>query len=131
MNKILSFDSVYLINPLRKVYVAVIERILNSKDTSLDSLVLYRLDQDNVLIRNKRNISGTAIGIHKDKLDAMSIKFYNHLENSGTCKDLLMKDLKLYKLYTRQVKLKLTGVLKCALRIRSLSLESQKNRDYY
>ena len=57
MNKILSFDSVYLINPLRKVYVAVIERILNSKDTSLDSLVLYRLDQDNVLIRNKRNIS--------------------------------------------------------------------------
>ena len=127
MNKILSFDSVYLINPIRKVYVAVIERILNSKDTSLDSLVLYRLDQDNVLIRNKRNISGTAIGIHKDQLDAMSIKFYNHLEDSGTCKDLLMKDLKLYKLYTRQVKLKLTGVLKCALRIRSLSLESQKN----
>ena len=127
MNKILAFDSMYMVNPLRKVYMALIGKILNGKKAISSRLVLYRLDQDNVLIRDKRNVSGMAIGAHKDHIDAMSIKFYQYLDRSGSCDGLLIKNLPLYKLYTRQVKLKLTGVLKCAYRIRNLSLDSEKN----
>ena len=126
MNKILAFDSMYTIKPLRKVYMALIGRILNKKST-ISRLVLYRLDQDNLLIRDERNISGMAIGAHKDHIDAMSIKFYKYLDNSGSCDDLLIKNLRLYKLYTRQVKLKLAGVLISAYRIKNLSADSEAN----
>lgn len=127
MNKILSFDSIYIVNPLRKIYMLLVENLLKKKENSSTRLVLYRLDRDNVLIRDKRNISGMAVGAHKDHIDAMSIKFYQYLDKSGSCNDLLIKELQLYKLYTRQVKLKLTGVLKCAYRIRILSLDTKEN----
>ena len=127
MNKILAFDSMYIMKPLRKVYMALIGRILNEKESTRSRLVLYRLDQDNVLIRDERNVSGMAIGAHKDHIDAMSIKFYQYLDKSGSCDGLLIKNLQLYKLYTRQVKLKLTGVLKCVYRIRNLSIDSKEN----
>jgi hypothetical protein len=127
MTKILAFDSMYIVNPLRKVYTALISRILNEKKATNTGLVLYRLDQDNVLIRDKRNVSGMAVGTHKDHIDAMSIKFYQYLKKSGSCNALSIKDVPLYQLYTRQVKLKLEGVLRCALRIRKLSIESKDN----
>jgi hypothetical protein len=127
MTKILAFDSIYIVNPLRKVYTALISKILNGKKTKNNTLVLYRLDQDNVFIRDKRNLSGMTIGAHKDHIDAMSIKFYKYLEKSGSCDALLIKNLQLYKLLTRQIKLKLGGVLKCAYRIRNLSIESEEN----
>lgn len=117
----------YIVNPLRRVYTALVSRILNEKKATNTGLVLYRLDQDNVLIRDKRNVSGMAVGTHKDHIDAMSIRFYQYLKNSGSCKALLIKDVPLYQLYTRQVKLKLEGVLRCALRIRKLSIESKDN----
>jgi len=125
MNKILAFDSMYILKPIRKVYIALIGRMLNKK-TIKNRLVLYRLDHDNVLIRDKRNISAMDVGAHKNHIDAMSIKFYQYLENSGSCDGLLIKNLHLYKLYTRQVKLKLTGVLICAYRIRNLSIYSEE-----
>jgi hypothetical protein len=127
MNKILAFDSMYIVNPLRKVYMVLIEKILNEKETTNSRLVLYRLDQDNVLIRDGRNISGMAIGAHQDHIDAMSIKFYQYLEKSLNCDALTIKNLQMYKLYNRQVKLKLAGVLRCAYRIRNLSIDSEDN----
>jgi len=127
MTKILAFDSMYIVNPVRKVYTGLVSQILNGKKTTNNRLVLYRLDHDNVLIRDKRNVSGMAIGTHKDHIDAMGIKFYQYLEKSGSCDGLIIKNLQLYKLYTRQVKLKLTGVLICAYRIRSLSTDSEEN----
>ncbi|MEC7479519.1 MAG: hypothetical protein VX562_01140, partial [Pseudomonadota bacterium] len=127
MNKILAFDSMYIVNPIRKAYMLFIKKILNAGGTSSSKLILYRQDHDNLFIRDKRNVSAMAIGVHKDHIDAMSIKFYKYLDKSGSSDKLLMKNLKLYKLYTRQVKLKLTGVLKCAYRIRNLSLDSEKN----
>jgi hypothetical protein len=126
MNKILAFDSMYLVKPIRQVYMALIGRVLNERSTR-SRLVLYRLDHDNVLIRDERNISAMAIGAQKNNIDAMSIKFYQYLDKSGSCDGLLIKNIQLYKLYTRQVKLKLTGVLICAYRIRNLSIDSKEN----
>ena len=127
MNKILAFDSIYIVNPVRKIYMVLIGKLLNKKDDLSSRLILYRLDRDNVFIRYKQNISGMSVGAHKDQIDALSIRFYQYLDKSGCCDGLLFKDIQLYKLYTRQVKLKLTGVLKCAYRIRNLSLETKEN----
>ena len=111
MIKILAFDSMYMVTPLRKLYMALIRKILHGKKTPNNSLGLYRLDQDNVLIREEQNISAMAIGLHKDKIEAMSIKFYQHLGKAGVCDTLGIKNLQIYNLYTRQVKLKLAGLL--------------------
>jgi hypothetical protein len=127
MTKILAFDSMYIVNPVRKVYTGLVSQILNGKNPINNRLVLYRLDQDNVLINDKRNLTGMAIGAHKDHIEALSIEFYRYLEKSGSCNELVMKNQQLYQLYTRQVKLKLAGVLKCAFRIRSLSIDSGEN----
>jgi len=127
MTKILSFDSMFIANPLKKVYMALVGKILNGKETTNSRLILYRLDQDNVLIRDKRNVSGMAIGAHQDHIDFMSIKFYQYLEKSGSCDSISIKNLELYKLYTRQVKLKLASLLRCAYRIKNLSIDSEEN----
>ena len=125
MIKILAFDSMYMVTPLKNLYVALIRRILHGKRTSNSSLVLYRLDEDNVLIREDQNASGISTGLRADNIDAMSFKFYQHLGKAGVCDSLMIKDLKLYDLYTRQVKLKLAGLLRCAYRIRKLSIMSE------
>ena len=127
MTKILSIDSMHIANTLRKLYMALISNILNGEETTNSRLVLYRLDQDNVLIRDKRNVSGMDIGAHQDHIDAVSIKFYQYLEKSGSCDSISIKNLQLFKLYTRQVKLKLAGVLRCAYRIKNLSIDSEEN----
>ena len=80
MTKILAYDSMYMLSPLRKVYMALINQILNRKKVKSSQLILYRLDHDNILLRDKRNVSGMEIGVHKDKIDATSIKFYQYLE---------------------------------------------------
>ena len=53
-------------------------------------------------------------------IDALSLKFYRYLEESKSCEGLKIKNQKLYQLYTRQLKLKLGGVLKCAYRIQNI-----------
>ena len=115
MNKILSFDSMFIVNPLRKVYVSIIKKIIDGKGSSPNQLILYRLDQENIFIRDPRNISGMSTGLHQHHIDAMSIKFYKYLENSLDCNTLSIKNLELYQLYTRQVKLKLAGIFKVCL----------------
>lgn len=115
----------YMVTPLRKLYMALIRKMLNGKKTPNNSLVLYRLDRDNVLIREEQNISGMAIGHHKDNIDAMSIKFYQYLGKTGVCDALVIRNLQIYNLYTRQVKLKLAGLLRCAYRIQNLSITSE------
>ena len=67
------------------------------------------------------------IGVQKDRIDAMSIRFYQYLKKFRCQEVLSIKGVLLYELYTRQVKLKLEGVLKCALRIKRLSLENKEN----
>ncbi len=127
MNKILAFDSIYIVNPLRKIYMALIKKLLNRKETKSSRLVLYRLDHENILLRDKRNISGMAVGVHKHHIDAMSIKFYRYLEKHIDCNALSIKNLKMYELYTRQVKLKIASVLMCAYRIKNLTIDIEKN----
>ena len=60
MAKILAFDSMHIANPVRWIYVALVSSILNKKNHKKSAVVLYRVDQDNVLIRDKRNVSGIA-----------------------------------------------------------------------
>ncbi len=125
MTKILAFDSMYIANPFRKAYMALIRKLLNNNETTIRRLILYRLDQDNVFIRDERNVSGISVEVHQENIDAKSIQFYKYLERSSNCRTLSIKNLELYKLYNRQVKLKLTGVLKCAYRIKNLSSENE------
>ena len=126
MIKVLALDSSYMISPVRKLYIALIGRMLNAKNTNDNSLILYRLDQNNIFIRNEGNISGNTIGVHKDDIEALSIEFYRYLEELRGCKTLSMKNVQLYNLYTRQVKLKLASILKCAFRIKNLSIYSKE-----
>lgn len=126
MTKILAFDSLYMVGPLRKLYLKLIRKIFNRKGTSNNILLLYRLDRDNILIRENRNISGMAIDLHKDHIEALSIKFYNFLRNEDICSALVIKNLQIYDLYTRQVKLKLAGLLRCAYRIQKLSIDREE-----
>lgn len=121
MTKILAFDSMYMLSPLRKLYITLIKKISNEEKNSNNRLVLYRLDHDNLLIREDQNISGMSVGLHKDEIDALSIKFYKYFAKTGTCNDLVIKNLQIYNLYTRQIKLKLAGLLKCAYRIQNFS----------
>lgn len=124
MNNILSFDSMFLINPLRRYYLALIRQLLNKKESNKNKIILYRLDKNNIFIRDKRNLSGMSIGQNAANIDSLSYQFYLHLEGSGCCTALRIKNQKLYSLYTRQIKLKLGGVLRCAFRIQNLSNEA-------
>ena len=54
--------------------MTLIKKLLNSKATTSSRIVLYRLDRENILLRDERNISGMAVGVHKHHIDAMSIK---------------------------------------------------------
>ena len=122
MTNLLAFDSLHIIKPLRLIYLFVLRRKLNSEKKN--TLILYRLDQDNVFLRHKRNLSGLSLGIHQNRMDALSLKFYRYLEHSNELKKLSFKNQSLYDLYTRQTKLKLGGVLKCAFRLKNLVNDS-------
>jgi hypothetical protein len=89
---------------------------MNSPKIGL-SILLYRLDQNNTFISNTENISGIPLNKNSADIDALSIMFYRFLGQKGTCKDLKFKELQLYNLYTRQVKLKLAGVIRGAIRV--------------
>ena len=127
MTNILAFESIHILNPLSRYYLAVVKKLLNQEVHTKTRLVLYRLDKDNTLIRDKRNLSGTSIGLHAADVDTLSIKFYRHLEKSKSCDAIQIKNKKLYSLYTRQGKLKLAGILRCALRIQTLSNDRESN----
>ena len=82
MTKILAFDSIYIVNPIRNLYLGLISKILNGKKSNDKSLILYRLDKDNIFLRDKRNISGSGIGVHNDHIDALAIKFYKKISKN-------------------------------------------------
>jgi len=120
MNNILSFDSNFIVNPIRNYYLSKIKKLQKQDKLTKNKLILYRLDKENIFIRDKANLSGTSIGISQANIDALSLKFYRYLEKSKSCEGLKIKNKKLYELYTRQLKLKLGGVLKCAYRIQNI-----------
>tara|TARA_B100001093_G_C26859483_1_gene1029203 strand:- start:4950 stop:6740 length:1791 start_codon:yes stop_codon:yes gene_type:complete len=127
MTNILSFDSIYILKPLRKYYLRVIKALITKKSQANRRLILYRLDQENIFIRDKRNISGNPVGMDAASIDVLSIKFYRYLQDSHSCNAIQIKNEQLYSLYTRQVKLKLAGLLKCAFRIKSFSGDDASN----
>lgn len=120
MVKILALDSLYMIQPLRMLYLFFVKKLSN--DTLKNNrLILYRLDQENSFMENLNNISGISLGISQESLDAKSIEFYKYLEEHLQCNLLSIKGIPLYKLYKRQIKLKLSGLLRCAYRIKNMS----------
>ena len=125
MINILSFDSVYMLSPIRKFYLFSIKRFFLQYSSS-NQLIIYRLDKENIFIRNNNNLSGSVIGINQEQIDALSIRFYHFLESSSNSDLVKIKGLSLYGLYQRQVKLKLSEILKCAFRIYNLSCKSDK-----
>lgn len=120
MTKILALDSCYMIQPLRMLYLFIIKKLSNGTSKT-NRLILYRLDQDNFFMENSNNISGISLGISQESLDAESIKFCKYLEELLQCNLLRIKDIPLYELYKRQIKLKLSGLLRCAYRIKNTS----------
>ena len=120
MAKILALDSSYMIRPLRILYLFFVKKLSNATSKT-NKLVLYRLDQDNSFLESSNNISGIPLGVSQENLDAESIKFNKYLEELLQCNVLRIKDISLYKLYRRQIKLKLTGLLRCAYRIKNTS----------
>ena len=77
MANILSFDSLFIVKPLRKIYINFISFLSSSHNQSDIKVILYRLDQDNLLLRKDGNLSGISIGIQQSKIDALSIEFIN------------------------------------------------------
>ena len=127
MTNILSFDSLYIVQPLRRLYLAVIRVLSNFQSSDQVRIILYRLDQDNILLRDARSLSGLTIGINQNKIDALSFEFYRYLETSSELRKITIKKIPLLQLYTRQTKLKLTAILNCIYRIENFSLETKDN----
>ena len=44
----------YIVNPVRKIYVTLVRNILNRKNLKKSVMVLYRLDKNNVLLRDEK-----------------------------------------------------------------------------
>ena len=68
MNNILSFDSNFIVNPIRNYYLSKIKKLLKQDKLTKNKLILYRLDKENIFIRDKANLSGTSIGISRQIL---------------------------------------------------------------
>lgn len=127
MKNLLAFDSIFIINPIRWIYLLLVRKMMNVNSQKRETLIVYRLDKKNIFIRDKSNISDLSLKVHKDYLDAKSIEFYRFLSEKGFCQNLLIKNQKLYDLYTRQLKLKLAGVLRCTYRVYNFSKENNQN----
>ena len=93
MTNILSFDSLYIVQPLRRLYLAVIRVLSNSQSSDQVRIILYRLDQDNILLRDARSLSGLTIGINQNKIDALSLEFYRYLEASPELRRITIKKM--------------------------------------
>ena len=122
---LLAFDSVYLIGPLRFAYTRRIKE-LSRQRSSKKRLVLYRLDKENLFLRSTQSVSGLSTSQHKDYIDAQSIKFYRYLKDTKVYDSLTLKGVPLFDIYTRQVKLKLAGVLIGLHRLIKVSEESSE-----
>ena len=79
MINILSFDSIYMLSPIRKVYLILLKKTFSSNSTYKRRLILYRLDKENIYLRDTKNLSGISVGVHQDKIYASIIKFYHYL----------------------------------------------------
>ena len=79
MTNILCFDSIHIIKPLRIIYLRIVKRLLEVQNTTEKRLILYRLDKENIFIRDYRNLSGIPISVDAENIDAESIKFYRYL----------------------------------------------------
>ena len=120
MRNILTFDSTYILNPIRKIYIFLVEKLLEVEKVENKSLVLTRLDKNNVFMNHRRNFSSFNIGIDYDQVDSLSVEFYRYFKNLEFSEFPSINNVPLYQLYPRQVKLKLASVLRCALRLRNL-----------
>lgn len=117
----------YMLFPIRKLYLKLIKNIGSESNSKNKRLIIYRLDKDNIFLTDRRNISGTTVGYSYEAIDSMSIKFYRYIEKSKVSNTLLINNTPLYQLYPRQVKLKLEGVLRSALRIKNFVNNSEEN----
>ena len=104
MANILSFDTLFIVKPLRKIYIKFVSLLSSSHNQSGIKVILYRLDQDNLLLRKDGNLSGISIGIQQSKIDALSIEFYKHLTQSESLNKISIHKIPLLQLYTRQTK---------------------------
>ncbi len=127
MTNILCFDSIHIIKPLRIIYLRIVKRLLEVQNTTEKRLILYRLDKENIFIRDYRNLSGIPISVDAENIDAESIKFYRYLKKTRSCPEIKIKNQSLFDLYTRQMKLKLAEVLKCAHRLINITDESSQD----
>lgn len=119
--KLLSFDSIHMLSLIRSIYLLVIKRLLCRKSNEISALILFRLDKKNIFLTNSRNHSGDQVGLNQEQMDALSIKFYRYLSNFDQAENIHVDGVSLYRLYPRQLKLKLEGVLRGALRLQRIS----------
>lgn len=111
---------------IRKAYLLIIKSLANKNNPRVEQLILYRLDQNNFFLRDKKNLSGIPTGKSQEYINEQSLKFYKYLKEVSDCNELTIKNVPLYNLYTRQVKLKLAGILRCAYRIQNHSNSSHQ-----
>ena len=81
MRNILTFDSTYILNPIRKIYIFLVEKLLEVEKVENKSLVLTRLDKNNIFMNHRRNFSSFNIGIDYDQVDSLSVEFYRYFKN--------------------------------------------------
>lgn len=123
---ILAFDSIYILYPIRKIYLLIIKIIKIKRKNNTKNILLYRLDSENIFLNSKNNISGIKFGFDNDHINLMSIKLYKFLESRDFTSHLLINNTSLYKIQTRQMNLKLMGALKCAYRVIKYSEQDDK-----
>ncbi len=126
MVKFINFDSIYLLGPIRLLYLFIVKRLLHRGEHKSLEIILSRLDKDNIFLGDNRNLSALSTDTHKDDVEVLSLKFYKYLVSSGNVDGLKINNIPLHYLYTRQIKLKLGHVIRCALKLKKLSLESSQ-----
>ena len=117
MNKILSFDSIYLAGPIRFLYLKKLAKMLRGGGSSPVRVFICRLDKNNIFLCDERNVSGTSTCVRQERIDALSMLFYRSFAESGLVDKPSINDVPLHRIYPRQVKLKLASVLSCALKL--------------
>jgi hypothetical protein len=127
MASIISLSSTYLIPPLDRVYLRRVKKLIKRLDNRENVVIVVRQDSGNIFLNASENISGIPFGHPMAEIDAMSLEFYKYLEDFGCQDKICFGGIPLYDIYTRQVRLKLAEVLKCALQLKNWSSISKKS----
>lgn len=126
LNKLLIFESVYILNFLEKIYLIFIKNFVKKKNYRKSTLVIARNDKLNEFIFSKSNISGAKFYKTEEEINLLSFKFYEYLKNYNFQNKLFFSKIPLYEFYTRQVKLKLAPLISAALQLHIWSLKHKK-----